>query len=58
MGSQFYGAQPVVYIYASRGMAFIGEGNGLILEMQKFEPMTVEEYIANYGGDIAVKNDH
>lgn len=51
-GSSFYGQSPITYIYASKGVAFIGSEENKVLEVQRFQPMTVAEYKQKYGGDI------
>lgn len=53
-GSKFYGYHMNTYIYASKGIVFIGNPNiNEVFEIQSFTPMSVEEYINNYGQDIS-----
>lgn len=52
-GSKFYGEFLSTYIYASKGMTFIGNPNtNEVYEIQFFKPMTLDEYISKYGSDI------
>lgn len=57
-GSGFYGEGPITYIYAQKGIAFIGGENGQILEVHRFQPTTTEKYIATYGGAISINHNH
>lgn len=56
-GSAFYGNGPVVYIYASKGFAFIGSVDNHVLEIQHFQPMSIDEYILIHGDDIKEETD-
>lgn len=51
-GSIYYGLHMSTYIYAKKGMAFIGNSyTNEVFEVQTFLPMTVDEYINKYGQD-------
>lgn len=52
-GSKYYGDFPNTYIYATQGMAFIGNPNtDEVYEIQFFTPMTPDEYKKKYGQEI------
>lgn len=49
-GSNFYGPSAEIFVYASLGMAFIGNSKSdLVFEKHYFNPMTVEEYTRFFG---------
>lgn len=53
-GSKTYGAFETTFIYASKGFALIGnEYTNEVREIQTFKPMSVDEYIKQWGQDIA-----
>jgi hypothetical protein len=52
-GSNYFGNFVSTYIYASKGMAFVGNPNtSEIYEMLFFKPTSVSEYLNKYGEDI------
>lgn len=52
-GSKFYGYYLKTYIYASKGIAFIGIPDiNEVFELQSFVPSSIDEYMRNYGEDI------
>lgn len=53
-GSKFYGDYLNTYIYATQGMAFVGNPNtNEVYEIQFFKPMTPDEYESKFGQDIS-----
>jgi len=53
-GSKFYGPQAVVYIYPMLGIAFISNPEtDETFEQQQFPPMSIDDYLKNYGSDIS-----
>lgn len=52
-GSSFYGYNVKTYIYPNLGLAFIAEeGSENVFEVQTFIPLSFDEYMQKYGGDI------
>ncbi len=52
-GSKYYGDFLNTYIYATQGMAFVGNPNtNEVYEIQFFNPMTPDEYEKKYGQEI------
>lgn len=52
-GSSFYGYNVKTYIYPDLGLAFIAEeGSENVFEVQTFIPVSFDEYMQKYGGDI------
>jgi len=52
-GSLYYGPFASVYVYASKGVSFVGNPNtDEIYEFQYFNPISVDEYKKVYGQDI------
>lgn len=53
VGSKKYGALAVYYIYADKGIAFVGnQYTDNIYEFQRFSPMPLDQYLKMYGTDI------
>lgn len=50
-GSKNYSWDASTYIYANKGVAFIGQQD-TVFEIQTFAPMSVNEYIQQYGQDL------
>jgi hypothetical protein len=56
-GSKFYGRDMLTYIYANKGFVFIANGfSDQVLELQTFQPTTIDQYIKTYGEDIMENN--
>lgn len=52
-GSEFYGPFISYYIYAKKGITIIGNSHtDEVYELQRYQPMTVEEYLEKYGQDV------
>jgi hypothetical protein len=52
-GSRYYGPYFKTYIYAGQGFAAIGNPNtDTVFEIQQFKPMSVDDYVTQYGSDI------
>lgn len=52
-GSKTWGPYINLYLYAGKGIAFIGNPNtDEVYELQTFKPLSTEEYIQKYGDDI------
>lgn len=52
-GSKLWGPFIMLYVYSSKGLAFIGNPNtNEVYELQTFTPLSAEEYIQRYGDDI------
>jgi hypothetical protein len=52
-GSRFYGEFLYTYIYASKGMTFIGNPNtDEVYEIQFYRPMPIQEYLRLFGSDV------
>lgn len=51
-GSHFYGPEADTYIFAGSGVALIATGDN-VHEVHYFIPTSVENYVNNYGEDIA-----
>lgn len=52
-GSRFYGSSSKYLIFASKGTTLIVDSfNDKVLEIQKYQPMSVDEYIQKWGSDI------
>lgn len=51
-GTQFYGSETNLYIYGSKGIAFIANPQtDRILELHTFPVMSAEEYLQKYGDE-------
>ena len=57
-GSKYYGSDVITLIFASKGVAIIGAGGDKVLEIQKFQPMALEDYKQTYGSDFIIDNSH
>lgn len=57
-GSAYYGKFEKTFIYASKGIAIIANPyNGDVEEIQMFAPMTVDQYIQQWGQDMKTYGD-
>lgn len=58
-GSNFYGPEMTAYIYASKGITIVANPNTKeVFEIQRFEPMSVDEYVTKWGSDLKSYADH
>lgn len=52
-GSRYYGASIKTYVYSTDGFAIVGNPDtGTLYEIQKFQPLSVADYLKLYGQDI------